>query len=78
MKAMAPRLSGPVASGILILGYVKQITYRVRIHSIQHLKRRIKEHAAVGTADILGRVWQEMEYRLDICRATNGVHIELR
>jgi hypothetical protein len=24
------------------------------------------------------RVWQEVEYRLDVCRATNDAHIELR
>ena len=25
---------------------------------------------------LLGRVWQEMYYRLDLCRITNGAHIE--
>jgi hypothetical protein len=48
------------------------------IHDIQHLKERIREAAASVTADVLGRVWQEMEYRLDVCRATNRAHIQLR
>jgi hypothetical protein len=59
-------------------GYVKQTVYSVRIHNIQHLKQRIMEVAASVTPDVLGRVWQEMEYHLDVCSATNGVRIELR
>jgi hypothetical protein len=25
---------------------------------------------------MLRRTWEEIEYRLDVCRAANGVHIE--
>jgi hypothetical protein len=28
-------------------------------------------------ADMLHRPWQELEYRLDVIRATNGAHIEV-
>jgi hypothetical protein len=59
-------------------GYVKQIVYSVHIHNIQHLKQRIREPAACVTPDVLGLVWQEMEYRLDVCRATNAAHTEFR
>jgi hypothetical protein len=59
-------------------GYVQQSVYSVRIHNIQHSKQRIREAAASVTPDVLGRVWREMEYRLDVCRATNGAHTELR
>jgi hypothetical protein len=27
-------------------------------------------------APMLTRVWQELEYRIDVCRVTRGVHIE--
>jgi hypothetical protein len=27
--------------------------------------------------DVRGRVWQEMEYRLDVCTAANGTFLEL-
>jgi hypothetical protein len=27
-------------------------------------------------AQMLTRVWQELEYRIDVCRATRGAHIE--
>jgi len=29
------------------------------------------------TPDMLINTWQELEYRLDICRATTGAHIEV-
>jgi len=28
--------------------------------------------------NILTRVWQELEYRIDVCRVTRGAHIEHR
>jgi hypothetical protein len=46
------------------LVYVKQIIYSGRIHNIEHLKQRIKEATASVILVVLGRVWQEMEYRL--------------
>jgi hypothetical protein len=58
-------------------GDVKLTVYSVRNHSIQHLKQRIREVAASVTPDVLGRVWQEMEYRLDVCRAASGAHLKL-
>jgi len=27
------------------------------------------------TADMLQRVWNELDYRVDVCRITNGAHI---
>jgi hypothetical protein len=74
----APTLSRPDTPGFLFPGYVKQIMYSARIHNIKLWKQAIKEAAASVTADVLGGVWQEMEYRLDVCRATNGAHTELR
>jgi hypothetical protein len=37
-----------------------------------------QEAAASVTAAVLGRVWQEMEYRLDVYRATSGAHTKLQ
>jgi hypothetical protein len=28
------------------------------------------------TINMLTRVWQELEYRIDVCRVTRGAHIE--
>ncbi|KAJ4430355.1 hypothetical protein ANN_22571 [Periplaneta americana] len=43
---------------------------------LQELKTRIREAAATVTEDMLKRVWEEFDYRLDICRVTRGSHIE--
>ena len=52
-------------------GYVKDLVYQARINDLAHLKTRITNAINSVTPDMLGRVWQ------DICRATNGSHIEL-
>jgi hypothetical protein len=43
---------------------------------IDDLKRRIIEAVAAVTCDMLRRVWEELDYRFDICRVTRGAHIE--
>jgi hypothetical protein len=40
--------------------------YSIHIDNIQHLKQPISEAAVSVTADVLGRVWKEMECRLAI------------
>jgi hypothetical protein len=74
---MPPRSPDLTPLDFYFWGYVRQIIYSVRVHNIQHLKQRIKEAVASVTPDVLGRVWQEMEYHLDDCRATNAAHKEL-
>ncbi len=63
--------------GFFLWGYVKDLVYQVGINDLAHLKTRITNTINSVTPEMLGRVWQEWEYRLDICRATNGSHIEL-
>jgi hypothetical protein len=43
---------------------------------IDDLKRRITEAVAAVTRDMLRRVWEELDYRFDICCVTSGAHIE--
>jgi hypothetical protein len=43
---------------------------------IDELKQCISEAAASITADMLERVWHEMEYRIDVCRVIKGANIE--
>jgi len=40
------------------------------------LKARIIAAVKNIDAPILTRVWQELEYRIDVCRVTRGAHIE--
>jgi hypothetical protein len=47
------------------------------VRHIDQLKSRVRE--AITTVDVgmLARTWQEIEYRLDILRATIGAHVQL-
>jgi hypothetical protein len=40
------------------------------------LKARIIAAVMNIDAPTLTRVWQELEYRIDVCRVTRGAHIE--
>ena len=44
--------------------------------SIPDLKNRITAAVETITPDLLSRVWQELDYRLDVCRVTKGAYIE--
>ncbi|GBO08300.1 hypothetical protein AVEN_171614-1 [Araneus ventricosus] len=57
-----------------VWGYVKQHVYSERINDINHFKQRITDVIHTVTPDVLTRVWEELDYRLDVCRATNGAH----
>jgi hypothetical protein len=43
---------------------------------LPQLQRRILEAVAAIDRKILQRVWQERDYRIDICRVTKGGYIE--
>jgi hypothetical protein len=58
-------------------GYVKDIVYRTEVRDITNLKQRITDAIATIDEGMLQRTWQEIEYRLDVLRATNGAHIEV-
>ena len=40
------------------------------------LKQRITIALETVTQDMLHRVWEELDYRLDVCRVTGGARIE--
>jgi hypothetical protein len=53
------------------------IVYQVKINDLQHLKARIRDAMATTTPNMLQATWNEVQYRLDICRATKGAHIAI-
>ena len=57
-----------------------QSTQRTRLQTIPcdlaDLKARIIPVVKNIDAPMLTRVWQELEYRIDVCRVTSGAHIE--
>jgi hypothetical protein len=45
-------------------------------HDLPKLQERIAETVAAVDRQMLQRVWQELDYRINICRVNNGGHIE--
>jgi hypothetical protein len=43
---------------------------------LPQLRQRIVEAVAAIDHQMLQHVWQELDYRIDICRVTKGGHIE--
>ena len=58
-------------------GYIKNTVYGEKIRNIQHLQERITSAIGTVTRDMIQKTWQEIEFRLDVSRATNGGHIEM-
>jgi hypothetical protein len=44
--------------------------------SLKELRDRITHALQTITADLLHRVWHEFDYCVDVCRVTEGAHIE--
>jgi len=58
-------------------GYVKDQVYVPPIPAnIPELKVRIKTAIEIIIADMLQTVWNELDYRVDVCRIAKGAHIE--
>jgi hypothetical protein len=55
--------------------YVKDRVYATPVPDIATLRTRIVLEKL--DAAMLQRVWMELEYRLDVLRATKGAHIEV-
>ena len=54
-------------------GYVKnKVFVPPQLMSIPDLKNRITAAVETITPDLLSRVWQKLDYRLDVCRVTKG------
>jgi len=53
-----------------------QNTQRNRLQDLVVLKPRIIAAVKNIDAHMLTRVWQELEYRIDVCRVTRDAHIE--
>ena len=51
--------------------------YKTKVWDIDDLKQRIPKAMTTIDEAMLQRTWQEIEYRLDVLRATNGAHIEV-
>jgi len=58
-------------------GYVKDQVYVPPLPAcIPELTVRIRTAIETITADMLHTVWNELDYRVDVCRITKGAHTE--
>ncbi|GFS63633.1 uncharacterized protein TNCV_1961891 [Trichonephila clavipes] len=75
--AWPPRSPDLTPLEFFLWGYVKDNVYGIQVNSLEELKQNIQ--TAVSTVDVsmLKLSWMELEYRLDIVRATKGSHVEI-
>ena len=61
----------------LRVGFIKDVVYNRKVRVVADLRQSIIEAVELITPHMLINTWQEPQYRLDICRATTGAHIEV-
>jgi len=72
-----PRSPDLTPYDFFLWGFVKDTVFVPPLSAnLQDLRNRITAAVALVDRDMLTRVWNEMDYRIDICRITEGVHIE--
>jgi hypothetical protein len=72
-----PRSPDLTPCDFFLWGYVKDAVFVPPLPAdIDDLKRSITEAVAAVACDTLRRVWEELDYRLDIGRVEHGAHIE--
>ena len=57
--------------------YVKYKVFSAPDSDVTDLKARIIDAFATITEDMLENTWREIDYRLDVLRATKGAHVEV-
>ncbi|GBM09709.1 hypothetical protein AVEN_186414-1 [Araneus ventricosus] len=57
-------------------GYIKDRVFATQIADDEELKARIQTTVCTITEDMLKNTLRELEYRLDILRATKGAHVD--
>lgn len=75
--AWPPRSPDLTPLDFFFWGHIKNVVYSEKIRDINHLRERIVTAVGTVTPDMLVNTWREFEYRLDVCRATNGSHVEV-
>ena len=71
-----PRSPDITPLDFFLWGYVKDRVYRTPVRDVETLQSRIIEVLATVNEEMLENTWREIEYRLDILRATNGAHVK--
>jgi hypothetical protein len=72
-----PRSPDITPLDLFLWGYVKDKVFWTPISDITDLKARVTDAFATITEDILENSWREIDYRLEVLRATKGAHVEV-
>jgi len=75
--AWPPRSLDLTPLGFFAWGFIKDVVYRRKVRDLADLRQRIIEAVELITPHMPINTWQGLEYRLDICRAATGAHIEV-
>ena len=74
---LSPRSPDTTPRDFFLWVYVKDQVYVPPLPaSIPELKVRIRTATEIITGDMQQTVWNEIDYRVDVCRITKGAHIE--
>jgi len=74
---LPPRSPGVTPYDFFLWGYIKNhVNVPPLPASIPELKVRIRTAIETITAGMVQTVWNELDYRVDVCRITKGAHIE--
>ena len=72
-----PRSPDLTPCDFFLWGFVKGTVFVPSLPAnLQDLRNRITADVVLVDRDMLTRVWNEMDYRIDVCRVTKGGHIE--
>lgn len=72
-----PRSPDLTPCDFFVWGYVKDTVFTPPLPTnLPELRARIQNAFEHIDRDMLRRVWDELDYRLDVCRITQGAHIE--
>jgi len=72
-----PRSPDITPLDFFLRGYVKDKVFSTPVPDITNLKARITDAFATITEDMMENTWREIDYRLDVLRATKGAHVEV-
>jgi hypothetical protein len=62
---------------LFLLGFVKDTAFVPPLPAdLRDLRNRITAAVALVNRDMLTRMWDEMDYRIDVCCISKGGHIE--
>jgi len=67
----------PLPLDFFLWRYIKDKVFSTPFPDITNLKARITDAFATITEDMLENTWREIDYRLDVLRATKGTHVEV-